>query len=265
MELISLIDTRCDLICEYEILNHHGLLFFLPPITALAGRVRIKLVVSEIVDPRQLTSPAFKMIRRDPMVKLAIGIQPDVIQLADKQYLDFCESMVDSVQLVAIGPIGIDLDINHVSADKQVYIFKQFVKMANTSGKPLRIYFTKNHEISFDIAEKGLPRGHPIHLVNFYGSSKEATKFKQAFDNGYLGISSIACHPPPYFVEAIRTSCIDRLLLESNAPYSTFESNPGSHPTDVAKILAAVAKMKDINVNTGAKYFRRNTCAIYRY
>ena len=157
MELISLIDTRCDLICEYEILNHHGLLFFLPPITALAGRVRIKSVVSEIVDPRQLTSPAFKMIRRDPMVKLAIGIQPDVIQLTDKQYLDFCESMVDSVQVVAIGPIGIDLDINHVSADKQVYIFKQFVKMANTSGKPLRIYFTKNHEISFDIAEKGLP------------------------------------------------------------------------------------------------------------
>ena len=264
-KLISLIDTRCDLIREYENLNHNGLLFFLPPITALAGRVRIKSVVSEIVDPRQLSSPAFNTIRRDPMVKLSLGIRPDAIQLADRQYLDFCHNMANSVQVVAIGPVGIDLSLNHVSANKQMYIYKQFVHLANTSGKPLRIYFTQNHEMSFEIAEKGLPRGHPIHLVNFCGSIKEATRFKQAFDNGYLGISSIACNPPPYFVEAIRNSCIDRLLLESNAPYSTFENSPGSHPTDVAKILAAVAEMKDINVNTVAKYFRRNTCTIYRY
>ena len=85
-KLVSLIDTRSDLVREYELVNHHGLLFFFPPITALVRKVRIKSVVTEIVDPRQLQSPAFKSLRRDPMVKLSIGIRPDLIQLADQRY-----------------------------------------------------------------------------------------------------------------------------------------------------------------------------------
>ena len=101
------------------------------------------------------------------MVKLAMGIRPDVIQLADRTYMDICHGMTNSIQLVAIGPISIDLDINHVLVDKQVHIFKEFVHMANVSGKPLRIYYTKDYDISFDLAEKGLPRGHPVHLVIF--------------------------------------------------------------------------------------------------
>ena len=264
-KLVPLIDTRCDLLREYEIHNHHGLLNSFPPITAMAGQVKIKSAITELVDPRQQHSPAYNLICGDPMVKITLGIRPDVVQLADRSYMGLCHSMTRNVQLVAIGPIGIDLEINHVLIEKQVKIFKEFVYMANVTGKPLRIYHTKNSDISFDLAEKGLPRGHPVHLVNFIGDNQEALRFKQVFENGYLGISSIACNPPPYYVDAIRVFCIDRMVLESNAPYSKAGPNQGSHPTDIAKILVAVANIKEINVNIVAKYFRRNTCALYRY
>ena len=182
-----------------------------------------------------------------------------------QRYMETCHRMTTGIQLVAIGPIGIDLDRNHVGLDRQVQIFTEFVHMANLSGKPLRIYYTQNHDISFDIAEKGLPRGHPVHLVNFSGGNAEARNFKQAFDNGYFGISPLACNPQPYYSEFIRSMCIDRMVLESNSPYSSLDNPQGTHPTDVAKILSSVALIKDININTVAKYFRRNTCALYRY
>ena len=264
-KLIPLIDTRCDLIREYKLLNHHSLLFFFPPVTSLVGRVRMKAVIAEIVDPRQLGSPAYKHLRRDPMVKLTFGIRPDVIQLADRVYIDTCAKMANSIQLSAVGPVGIDLDTNHVLMDKQISVFKEFVSIANVSVKPLRIYYTRNFDISIDLAEKGLPRGHPVHLVYFTGDYREAKKFKEAFTNGYLGISEIACNPPPYFIEVLKYACIDRLVLESNAPYNNIGTNQKSHTTDIAKILVAVANIKDINVDIVAKYLRRNNCALYKF
>ena len=264
-KLVPLIDTRCDLVREYELLNYSGLLFFYPPLTAMIGKVRIKSVVAEIFDPRQLQSPAFESLRRDPMVKLSIGIRPDLIQLVDQKYMETCHRLTTGVQLVAIGPIGIDIHRTHVCLDRQVTVFREFVRMANLSGRPLRIYYTQNHDISFDIAEKGLPRGHPVHLVNFSGGNAEARAFKQAFSNGYFGISTLACNPPPYYSEFVRSLLIDRMVLESNSPHSSLENHQETHPTDVAEILAAVAFIKDINIDTVAKYFRRNTCALYRY
>ena len=222
----------------------------------------MKAVIAEIVDPRQLGSPAYKHLRRDPMVKLTFGIRPDVIQLADRVYIDTCAKMANSIQLSAVGPVGIDLDTNHVLMDKQISVFKEFVSIANVSVKPLRKYYTRNFDISIDLAEKGLPRGHPVHLVNFTGDYREAKKFKEAFTNGYLGISEIACNPPPYFIEVLKYACIYRLVLESNAPYNNIGTNQKSHTTDIAKILVAVANIKDINVDIVAKYLRRNNCAL---
>ena len=92
-KLVLLIDTRCDLLREYEIHNHHGLLNSFPPITAMAGQVKIKSAITELVDPRQQHSPAYNLICGDPMVKIALGIRPDVVQLADRSYMGLCHRM----------------------------------------------------------------------------------------------------------------------------------------------------------------------------
>ena len=263
--VISLVDTRCDLVQEYERCNYMEPFLEFPPIKPALEKVRMKKVITELVDPRQMNSQAMNYLRNDPMVKIAVGARPDIIHMTDARYINHCFNMAQGLQVTAVGPVGIDTSIIGIHIDRQAAVFKEFMQIANSTGKPFRIYYTKNLDISINMAEKGLPREHPVHLVNFTGNYPQAVSFTRAFKNAYFGLSDLVCNPPPYYVEVVKSICIDRIILESNAPYSRISNSSVSHSPDILAVLNAVARIKDIQVDILAKYIRRNVNNIYRF
>ena len=264
-KMVSLVDTRCDLIQEFERSNYRGPFVNFPQIRPALDNIKLKKVITEIVDPRQLNSSALSHLQADPMVKLTVGARPDLTHIIDSRYINHCYNMAQNLQVTAIGPVGIDTCILGIHIDRQASVFKEFIQMANSTGKPLRIYQTRNLDISLNLAKKGLPREHPVHIVNFTGSYPQAVNFTRAFKNGYFGLSDLVCNPPPYYVGVVKSLCIDRIVLESNAPYSRISNSSTSHSTDTLSILNAVARIKDIQVDILAKYIRRNVNNLYRF
>ena len=217
--VIALVDTRCDLVQEYERYNYMGPFVEFPQIKPALENVRMKKVITELVDPRQMNSQSMSYLMNDPMEKLAVGARPDLVHMIDARYINHCFNMAQSLQVTALGPVGIDTSIIGIHIDRKAAVFKDFIQIANSTGKPLRIYYTKNLDISVNMVEKGLPREHPVHLVNFTGTYPQAVSFTRAFKNGYFGLSDLVCNPPPYYVEVVKSICIDSIVLESNTLY----------------------------------------------
>ena len=89
----------------------------------------MKKVITELVDPRQLGSPTWMEIRKDEMVKLAIGVRPDLLYMVDARYIRHCQELGKSIQVTALGPVGIDTSIIGIHIDRQAAIFREFLQL----------------------------------------------------------------------------------------------------------------------------------------
>jgi len=208
----------------------------------------------------------------------SIGCHPRGAQNFKESGVEIARRFMSHPKVVAVGEIGLDFSNPGTSGQVGVRmaVFRDFVELALEWKKPLILHVRQATVEAMQImTEAGLPYFWPIHLHCFNEGWETCQKWLQAYPNIKFGFVL------PYLDDVVTRIPLDRLLLETDAPYfpadeyklqemvNIKDRRPHkngqlkSHPGLVFLVASKIAKMRGITVGDVLKANRDNVRALY--
>jgi TatD DNase family protein len=174
------------------------------------------------------------------------------------QGVDTIVDLFDHPGVVAVGEAGLDYYYDHSPRDVQRIVFAEQIALAHRLELPLVIHTRDAWDDTFDIlAAEGAPERTVFHC--FTGGPDEA---RRCLDTGaavsFSGI--VTFKGAPDVQDAARLVPLDRLLIETDAPYLAPVPHRGrtNQPAWVADVARFVADLRDIPLAEVAEATARN-------
>lgn len=175
---------------------------------------------------------------------------PHDVDKEGELYFDRFSSAARSGNLIAIGETGLDYHHHHASKQMQQRFLRRYLELALECGLPVIIHCREAFTDFFQILRQNYRlngKVGPGVLHCFTGTLEEA---EEVLDHGfYLSLSGIVTFKKSEQLrEVARLVPLDRLLIETDAPYLAPQSKRGklNEPAfleETAKILADVKKI----------------------
>jgi TatD DNase family protein len=185
------------------------------------------------------------LARRRPDVSFTLGLHPHHADEFSPALLSDLAAQIEAHRPVALGEIGLDYFRDFADRDAQRRSFAAQLQLAAQARLPVVIHMRGDVE---DELRTELDRG-PADLVcvlhSFDGSEEFAA---YALDRGFsFGVGGLVTRQSNTRLrEIVRTLPIDRLLLETDAPYLTPAGvkDRRNSPVNIPIIAAALASIK---------------------
>ncbi len=145
----------------------------------------------------------------------AVGVHPEDLYIGESFSPDKLLPFVFDPKTVAIGEIGLDYHWDTHPADMQKNWFKDQLDFARQVDLPVIIHDREAHNDTLELLKKYKPKG-VLHC--FSGSAEMA---KEILKLGmYIGVGGVVTFKNARkTVEVVKDLPLDRLLLETDAPY----------------------------------------------
>lgn len=175
----------------------------------------------------------------------AAGLHPNSVEewWSDR----FCRELADEIEpgeLVAIGETGLDFFRDSSQRPQQEESFRMHLELSQQYKLPVIIHQREALSDVLHMLDETPPMGGVLHC--FTGSIDDAN---DCIERGlYLGIGGIVTFPNAKELQgAVRRMPIDRLLLETDAPYLAPQGRRGkrNEPAYVAEVAEKVAELRD--------------------
>ncbi|WEV43379.1 TatD family hydrolase [Lactobacillus sp. ESL0684] len=206
---------------------------------------------------------AIDLSQRFDNVYAMVGYCPDVAKDYDQQAEDQLIEQLQIPGVVALGEIGLDYYWDESPRDQQRKVFARQVELAHELKLPVDIHtrdaFTDCYEI---LRRSNLEYGAVLHSFN--GNVEWLNKFLDL--NVYFSYSGVASFTKAVEVhEAVKQTPLDRLLVETDAPYLTPKPYRGkqNEPANVYYVARAIAEIKDLPLAEVAQATYMNTERVY--
>ena len=203
-----------------------------------------------------------KIARANPNIYAAVGIHPHDVKKINHGILKKINKFIEDPNVVAIGEIGLDYYRNNSPVKAQKFWFREQIKMAIKSQKPLIIHCRSAFDDVYKILseEKASKVGGVIHC--FTGDWSIAKKFLDL--DFYLGAAGpITFSKSEELREVFKKIPLERVLLETDCPYLTPHPNRGKrnepfYMIETAKVLADLHRIsiQELGKITTANNFR---------
>jgi TatD DNase family protein len=202
---------------------------------------------------------AVKLSEAYDFIYAAVGIHPHDANTMDDAMLSMIESMAKKEKVVAIGEIGLDFHYNFSEPEIQRRWFVAQLRLARRLAMPVIIHDREAHQEIFDTlrAEKAFDHGVLMHC---YSASAEMAK-QYVKLGAYISIAGPVTYKNNHkTVEVVEQVPLDRLLIETDAPYLTPEPHRGkrNEPMHVRHTCEKVAKIKGISFEEAAEATLQN-------
>ena len=150
-------------------------------------------------------------------VYAALGIHAHEAEEATDSDLNEIEKLYSHPKVVAVGEIGLDYHYDFSPRERQIEVFERQIKLANELDLPIIVHDREAHEDTMNLLKKYKPKG----VVHCFSGSAEMAKeiIKLGMYIGMGGAVTFKNAVKP--VEVARMLPLDRLLLETDAPYMT--------------------------------------------
>lgn len=147
----------------------------------------------------------------------AVGIHPHEAESADFETLEEIKKLASHPKVVAIGEIGLDYHYDFSPRDIQKEIFEKQLILANELNLPVIVHDRESHQDALELLKKYKPKG----VVHCFSGSAETAR--EVLELGmYIGIGgAVTFKNAKKPVEVAESIDINRLLLETDAPYMT--------------------------------------------
>ena len=176
----------------------------------------------------------------------AVGVHPEDLYSGEKFSSDKLLNLVRDPKTVAIGEIGLDYHWDTHPADFQKVWFEAQLDFAKQVNLPVIIHDREAHGDTLELLKKHKPKG-VLHC--FSGSNEMA---KEILKLGmYIGVGGVVTFKNARkTVEVVKELPLDRLLLETDAPYLSPEPFRGKRcKSDLIYFTARrIAEIKEIAV-----------------
>ncbi len=188
-----------------------------------------------------------------PFIYAAVGLHPEETESLD---IDYFRNAAQDKKCVAIGEIGLDYHWDTVPREQQKLNFRAQISLAKEIGKPVIVHDRDAHCDTMEILTDLKPTG-VLHC--FSGSAETA---REAVKLGlYLGFGgALTFKNARKAVEAAAATPIERILLETDAPYMSPVPLRGSrcHSAMIYYVAERIAEIKGMSVTEVLEITRNN-------
>lgn len=188
----------------------------------------------------------------------AVGIHPENISWGE---LAEIESLAKHEKCVAIGEIGLDYYWHDDNKAEQKELFSKQTELANKLGLPVIVHDREAHADTLEILKKHRPRG-VVH--SFSGSPEMAAELLRL--GMYIGVGGVITFKnAKRLPDTVKELPLDRLLLETDAPYLTpvpFRSKINNSAM-IYLTAQKIAEIKDITAEAVLRASRKNAMELF--
>lgn len=250
--------------------THLNDLAFKDDIDQIVERAKNNNVVSVIntADTLESFDTIIKLMNKYPDFCLgALGIHPNEVKgLEDLDVLnEYLEKKIKGI--VAVGEIGLDYHYEPTNLEKetQMLMFKAQIDIAQSLNLPIVIHSRDADYATFDAVINTKPTV-PVYLHCYSGSYEMAQRY---IDNGidvYFGVGGVVTFKnAKKLLEVVTNIGIDRLLLETDAPYLSPVPHRGerNEPSYLDLVVSKIAELKKIDREEVEKAIYENTKKVF--
>ena len=180
-----------------------------------------------------------------------MGLDPEDVKEDWAQVLDRMEMQLDG--MIAVGEVGLDFYWDTTFRKEQIEAFERQICWAVERNLPLVIHMRKAEQELLEVMERhksdGL-RG----VFHCFGGSKETASRMLKHEGFVLGIGGVVTFKNSRLAETLRHVPLDRIVLETDAPYLApvpyrGKRNEPSYVAHVARFLSDIYNVSEEEVN----------------
>ena len=244
---------------------------------------------------------SLELSRRYDALFAAVGIHPNHAALAEPGDWEAIERLalaavdandaatLDGARLVAIGETGLDRYWDDAPFDVQSALFLKHLELGRRTGLPVLIHSRDaNDDLDAvlrdfypDVAPAALPNSpnspnltseasSPGVVHSFSGTPEQALAWTER--GFYLGFGGFVTYPNRKFAEiaeAARVAPLDRILLETDAPFLTPHPLRGklerNEPLTTAFVAKRIAELRGLSVADVVRQTTENAARLFRF
>lgn len=155
--------------------------------------------------------------KNNDFIYAAVGMHPNEMNDDSLSELKLISTLYDNEKIVAVGEIGLDYHYDFVAHDFQKQVFDKQLALAKQLDLPVIVHDREAHADTLDFLKQYQPRG-VVHC--FSGSAEMAMEIVKL--GMYIGIGgAITFKNARRAIEVVQAIPLERLLLETDAPYMT--------------------------------------------
>lgn len=192
----------------------------------------------------------------------AIGVHAHEAEEVTEEDMQKLEELYKSKKVVAVGEIGLDYHYDFSPRERQLEIFERQLILANRLGLPVIVHDREAHEDTFNLLRKHRPKG----VVHCFSGSAELARetVKLGMYIGLGGAVTFKNAKKP--VEVAKDVPLNRLLLETDAPYMTPVPFRGQRcdSSHIAYTAEKIAEIKGIDVQELIDICNKNAKELFR-
>lgn len=201
------------------------------------------------------------LTEKHPLVYGAVGVHPHEAEETTEEDLIKIKELYSKEKIVAVGEIGLDYFYDFSPRERQIEIFRKQIITANELGLPVIIHDRDAHEDTMNILKELKPKG----VVHCFSGSAEMAKeiLKLGLSIGIGGAVTFKNARKP--VEVVEMLPLDKLLLETDAPYMTPVPFRGKRcdSSHIAYTAEKIAEIKGIGVQEIIDRCNENAKALF--
>jgi TatD DNase family protein len=209
-----------------------------------------------------------KLAEAFPYVYATVGVHPHDAKTLTDERLEWMTLQCKHKKVVAVGEIGLDFYYDHSPRDTQRLWFKRQLIMASQVKLPVAIHSRDAAQETFDILAEWAANNalkNRLGVIHSYsGSAQMALDYvKLGF---YIGVGGVVTFDKtkklPEVVEAVP---LERLLIETDAPYLTPKPNRGKRndSLNLKYIAEKIAEIKGVTQEEAAAATYRNARGLF--
>lgn len=149
-----------------------------------------------------------------------VGVHPHDAEVLTAEMLEAIERLCRQPRVVAVGESGLDYHYDHSPREQQREGFRAHIRIARRVGKPIICHVRDAHEEARAILleERGAEVGAVIHC--FTGTPDDAAAYvAMGCLVSFSGIVTFPSKSSDPLRQAVKRVPLDRLLIETDAPY----------------------------------------------
>lgn len=196
------------------------------------------------------------------------GVHPHQAAQVPDDWLNQLKHLVMAPQVCAVGECGLDFNRMFSPADQQVAVFQAQLELAHHCHKPVYL-----HERDALDTQLGILREQQIHhgIAHCFTGNRQA--MAAYLDLGlYIGVTGWVCDERRGLdlQEAVRFLPLDRLILETDAPYllprnmAVKPKSRRNEPAFLPEIARMIAELKQCPIEQVLHAAWQNSCQLFQ-
>lgn len=234
-----------------------------PDVISRAAEAGVELMLQADIDSKE--RPAmFALVEQYPQrLRAMLGLYPGSV---DKGWESEIEKVLEykDKNIVAIGEIGLDYHFSIEFKEEQKAAFKAQLELASQMNLPVNIHLRDATDDFFHIMDecRHLPLRGNMHA---YSGSFETFQRISKYGDWYVGIGGVVTFKKASLAEVVKQIPLDRILLETDAPYLTPTPHRGerNESSYIPLIAAKIAELKGVDLEEVADVTTQNARKLF--